>query len=170
MESADWGDIVIAVAAVAAAAVAAVTANYRMRRQLEHDRDLRVRDELRGVIDNAAEALADAAEAMGEIFPLGKQAQSGSNFEAFEAAVRTAEEKTHDIARHWQRLILRFGRTHEAPTALWAAREALLEALAQFEEGQVPTDEQIQLSRDLYRESASRTGTFTLICAPLVSV
>jgi hypothetical protein len=171
MGSVNWGDIMIAGAAVTAAGIAAWTANYRLRKQLAHDRELRVQDELRSVMDAAVEAVADAAEEIGRLYPMGKGVQSGEiDQEAFERAVVSSESNVHNVRRQWQRLGLRFPRTHELPEALWVVANAFEAALDAFEEGIAPTDQQLEDSREKYRESGRLAANFSTLCGPHVAV
>lgn len=62
--SAVAGSLLVALAAVIAAIVAARTANKRQRAQLDHDTEVRRREHIRDALDDAAEKLYEAFEAL----------------------------------------------------------------------------------------------------------
>jgi hypothetical protein len=59
-----FGEVIVAVTAVLAALIAAVTAQIRLRAQLDHDRRMRDRDELRTLLDESAREVHDLYEAI----------------------------------------------------------------------------------------------------------
>src|SRR4051812_12710015 len=61
-----WIEVLLAGAAVFAACVAAWTANHRMERQLTHDREMRDRDALRQMLDDALRVVGDGINLVGE--------------------------------------------------------------------------------------------------------
>jgi hypothetical protein len=61
------GGVIVAVTAVLAALIAAVTAQVRLRAQLDHDRQMRDRDELRHLLDATAREIHDLYEAISSL-------------------------------------------------------------------------------------------------------
>jgi hypothetical protein len=172
VSAASWGDFVLAFTAITAAAIAAWTANRRMRHQLEHDRAMRVADELRAVIDDAETAIGEAAEAIGHVYEIngGQRVQSLPNA-TLDEAVSIAQQKTLSLGTHWQRLMLRFNRTHDIPGKYWETREAFWAALSPFGTAQgILDDPGLDESKTAYHESASRNVAFVDACAEFVSV
>jgi hypothetical protein len=172
MAPASWGDILLAVTAVAAAAIAAVTAVWRMRRELQHDREMKVADELRSVVDAAEVAISVTAEAIGDVYSIheGVPVTSLPNATLAEA-VAVARSKTAILGNHWQRLMLRFDREHEIPRRFWEVRDAFQEALKDFgPTGAHLSEEELKASHQAYRSSADKNVAFVDACATHVSV
>jgi hypothetical protein len=180
MELAVAGDqIVIAVGAIVAATIAAVitavTAQQRLHKtldveldrlkeELEHDRVMRDRDELRVTIDQAVTALGRAIDltlfAHTRIGFLSGSA-SGEEVDQSLAALGEAREQSLKLRGIHDRLALRLG--HEYPIAqmYWSTAQALGSALRDLGSGAEPLTAEESAAVDQWIEaSAQRNRAF----------
>lgn len=144
-----WGSILLALTAIVAAYIAASTANYRMERQLDeeskrlnqqldHDRRMRDRDELRRLLDEVAMAGSSAfnqimlarAATPGLGFEVGEGPHALGKLQSREEALAAAHQKVWALAGEGGRLILRFGPNHLVCRSFWALRDGLVKLIA----------------------------------------
>ncbi len=126
--------------ALAGALIAAITAGRRQKRQLAHDRRMRDLEEVRGVLDEAAQATAET---------------TGAYLEACRFYVRygTIGAREHDervdearrrLTLLLQRLVVRLGEAHEVP-----------QSFHQFYNRATEASERLTADRDAYEERES---------------
>lgn len=105
----------------------------RLRRQLEHDRWMREVEELRRLIDEAAAAGLEAANAVHEIRePLHLELDAGESGEEVEARRRSANTGVQGMQGFVERLELRLGRGHRLPGTYSEWQSAIEQALEEL--------------------------------------
>jgi hypothetical protein len=121
----------------------------RLGRQLAHDRWMREVEELRRLIDDAAETGLAAGNAVHELRePLRQEIESGDPGDDFPDEVRRATSAVQSMHGLVERLELRLGRGHRVPTAFAAWQSAIEEALEYLESSPA--------TRDLLRKGGDR--------------
>jgi hypothetical protein len=145
MECPTWDGVLLAGAAIFAAAVAAWTANYRMGKQLEHDRKMRDRDELRKALDEIAVSaglaadqvnLARAATPVLGYDPKSEEPNALAQLDDRKTSLQKAHQLVYSLASQGQRLHLRFRRDHPIPVAYWELRERIVELILLVDVGE----------------------------------
>jgi hypothetical protein len=173
-----WNGVLLAGTAVFASAVAAWTANHRMERQLTHDREMRDRDALRQMLDDALRVIGDGINLVAESI---EQRHKGHGLEgpakanwlaALSADTSQLRQRSTQIVLGAQgeleRLRLRFGMGHEVVKCYAKIKEELTSALdgefARRRTAETTTGESMRTSL------GEKTEEFIKLCRPYVGV
>jgi hypothetical protein len=137
-------------------------------------------EELRGVLDDAASAIAQAVNAIlkaRESTPvLGYEVGAGfvesdDDRDLRVERIGTAHQKTFSLGLEAQRLRLRFGPDHPVSTSFWSARNGLVELIQAIDvEAELWTDEQSGLVDGLLAPAAELNGAFITACRKYTAV
>lgn len=178
MTDPSWNGVLLAGAAVFAAGVAAWTANHRMEWQLTHDREMRDRDALRQMLDDALRVVGDGINLVGESL---EQRHEGQGLEGPGRArwLATLNDDTPKLRQRsmqvvlraqgeLERLRLRFGMGHEVVKCYGKLKDELASAFdgefARRRNAETTSGESMKTSL------GAKTGEFIRLCRPYVGV
>jgi len=176
-----WDGILLAGAAIFAAAVAAWTANRRIDKQLsaeserlteqlKHDRLMREAEELRRIMDEAAQTGTKAGTSIHEFRQqVRHRVSSGSASAFYLPRLEEAKQSVQSLQSFVERLELRLGKGHQVPDLMIEWQAELERALESFE-SEPPTKENLKEGSKYLSDSAQRYIEFMDAARPFVQM